>query len=514
MLDSEFSDLKNLLNNIDFTNYNVNNEPINLNNDLIKKYVNFKMESTYTISEFTMNNNIITIKNWYNINKFTLDNTTLTLYFSNAINLKDQSLFTLVERHSIDIPFVNFLSATQQNSNTVSLINLYNVVNNNILNDNIVDELRFNVSNFNFRSTNDITNYFNYLKILTIKTKTNIYHYLVEVQNNQNSYNITSNSNNIFIKNDILEVNLEFINLIFNDIGSIDSNVIENNIFPAPVSQNWNYDPTKTYWLVLNNNYYLLKYDNGNFVVFTSLVSGIYTLREIDNNYIPSLFNYSNYYMNIKKVSDLFDFYFQSSFILLGKSDLNSNKPYIYVYNLPFNSNESSKYFINNYEVKLLLPLNTNQFFGKKISPIFNYESLQSNNNIGLIDTMINLFDTQFNDPDYINIINVIEQAQTELLNLNVTIINDKNIYGKTSIQIINNTKNINDFDLTFFNNDDYNKYSKLCIDLYGNNVSVISNGIIQNIPYNIYNVPNIIYKGSSKINSNLTEYLTSIQNY
>ena len=525
MSDNEFNELKKILNNIDFTNYNIDNKPISLNNNLIQKYIKFKMETTYTITEFLLSNNTITINNWYNnnkynteysiinnttnliynVNSFTLNNTTLILYFNNTINLVNQRFFTLVEKHTIDMPLVNFSSSIQQNINTITSINLYN-----IFNDNIIDEYRFNVSNFDFTSTNDITNYYNYLKILTIKTKTDIYHYLVEIQNNKNSYNITSNSNKIFIKDDILETNIEFIKLLFNDFGSIDSNIIQNNMFSIPASQSWIYDQTKTYWLVLNNNYHLLKYDNGNFIIFDELKNGIYTIREIDNTYIPSLFNYCNYYMNSKKVSDLFDFYFQSSFILLG----DQTKPYVYIYNLPFNSNETTTYYINNYLVNLLLPLNINQFFNKKISPLFNYETLKNNNKIGLIDSMINLFDTHFNDPDYINIINVIEQSQTEIINLNLSILNDKYIYGKTSIEIINNTKSLNEFNLTIFNNDDYNKHSKLCIDIYGNNNSVVSNSIIQNISYNIYNIPTIIYKGSSKISSNLTEYLTSIQNY
>lgn len=536
MLDTEFTNLKNLINNIEFTNFNVNNQPISLNNNLIKNYTNFKIETTYDISDFSLLNNTITINNWYNnnkynseysivnkttnliynVSKFILNDTILTLYFDNIIDLNNQSNFSLLERHQIDVPIVNFVSSTQTNYNNVVLINLYNVVNNNILNDNIVDEFRFNVSNFNFTTTNIITNYFNYLKVLTIKTEKYTYHYLVEVENDQNDYKITSNYDQVFIKDTIIEINLELINLIYTDIGSIDSNTIDNKIFPVPISQNWNYDPTRTYWLVINNDYHLLKYDNGNFVVFDNLISGLYVIREIDNSYIPSIFNYCNFYMNSIKVSDLFDFFIQSTFILLGKTDVNSitQKPYIYVYNLPFNTNKTTKYYINNYQVNLLIPLNTNQFFSKKITPIFNYEIIKSNNNIGFIDSMINLFDIQFSDPDYINIINVIEQAQNEILNLNLSILNDVNIYGKTSIEIIDNTKKINEFDLTIFNNDDYNKFSKLCIDIYGNNSSVISNGIIQNISYNILSIPNILYKGSSKVSSSLSNYLNAIQNY
>jgi hypothetical protein len=138
---------------------------------------------------------------------------------------------------------------------------------------------------------------------------------------------------------------------------------IVNNSFPIPQSSNWEYDANKTYWLVLNNEYILLKYDNGNFILYDNLIEGLYYIREIDNSYIPSLYNYSNFYLNTNKVSDMFDFFLQSPFIFLAETDIDYSFPYLFIYNLPFNSNTTTKYFINNYEVNLIIPLNTNQFF-------------------------------------------------------------------------------------------------------------------------------------------------------
>ena len=72
------------------------------------------------------------------------------------------------------------------------------------------------------------------------------------------------------------------------------SDIIIDNKFPIPTSSIWVYDGTKTYWLFLSGKYYLLKYDNGYFIVFDNLISGLYTIREIDNNYVPSIYNFSN----------------------------------------------------------------------------------------------------------------------------------------------------------------------------------------------------------------------------
>jgi hypothetical protein len=527
---NDYSNLKNNINVVDFKKYN--DTPFDINS--LNNLVNFTINNSYKIDTFKYISNQIIINNWYNNNKvntnynvmnirtniiynvdsFTLDNTTLTLNFINPINLTDETSFKLTELHSLDLPIINFKSSTKIISNDVNIINLYKVIDSIIVNDNIDSSYFFNVSDFDFTCTNVLSNYFTYLKILTINSNNNIYRYIVDIQNNQNTYNITSNYNIEFNKDSITEVNIEFVNFIYRDIITIDSNTIINNSFPIPQISNWEYDANKTYWLVLNNRYILLKYDNGNFIVYDNLIEGLYYIREIDNSYIPSLYNYSNFYLNTNKVSDMFDFFLQSPFIFLAETDINYSFPYLFIYNLPFNSNTTTKYFINNYEVNLIIPLNTNQFFEKKISPIFNNEVIKSNSSHNLIDSMINLFDVEFSDPNYINIIEVLEKSQTELLNLNLNTLNDKNIFGSTSLEIINNIKELNNFDLTKYNNDDYNLYNKLCLNIYNNNSVVTSNSIIQGITYNIYNIPLLTYTSSSKINSKLSTYLSSIQSY
>ena len=528
----DYRNLKDNINIVDFIEYS--NTPLDIN--ALKNLVNFTIKNIYDITSFDIKKNgtQIIINNWYNNNKessvysitnihtniiydvdnFILDDTILTLNFINPINLDFEINFQLNELHSIDIPIIKFNSSTQLINNNVNLINLYKIIDNIIVNDNIIANYFFNISNFNFTSTNDLSNYFTYLKVLTINSNNNIYRYLVDIQNNGNTYNIISNYNIEFNKNDIIEINIEFINFIYIDIGSINSILIINNSFSIPQSPNWNYNPNKTYWLFLNGNYYLLKYDNGNFIIFDDLIEGIYFIREIDNSYIPSIYNYCNYYLNTNKVSDLFDFFLQSSFIILSQTDINFSSPYIFVYNLPFISNQNTKFFINNYEVNLIIPLNTNQFFGKKINPIFNYEVIKNNSNSDLLVSMINLFNAVFSDPNYLNIINVLENSQLELLNLNLNILNDQNDFGNTSLEIINNIKNINNFNLTLFNNYDYERYNNLCLNIYNNDSSVSNNSIIKGIPYRIYNIPLLTYSGSFKISSNLSNYLTSIKSY
>ena len=78
------------------------------------------------------------------------------LNFNNPIDLTNQTYFILVENHYIDLPILNFSSIIQLNNNSITIINLYNVNNNTIINDTIIDQFRFNVANFNFTSIMEV----------------------------------------------------------------------------------------------------------------------------------------------------------------------------------------------------------------------------------------------------------------------------------------------------------------------------------------------------------------------
>jgi len=221
--------------------------------------------------------------------------------------------------------------------------------------------------------------------------------------------------------------------------------------------------------LVNNTTYLSLSYNNSIFTVLDKIEPILYILREINNEYIPSLYNFINY--NNNGLSDLMDFFFQTPMIFLA---LDTNAPYLYFYNIPFNINSNTTVLLNNKQVNIILPLNSNQFFNKITSPVYDKENLYNYDTFeNIITNMSSLFDTIFQNSLYIDIINTLENAQTELINLNTNILNDINNYGSTTKQIIKNSSLINKINLFNYNNDDYSIYNKLAIDIYGNYTNI-----------------------------------------
>jgi hypothetical protein len=146
-------------------------------------------------------------------------------------------------------------------------------------------------------------------------------------------------------KNNITNVDIEFIYINYLDLGTKDASTIVNNQFSINNRNNWKYDPTKTYWLVYNNTYITLRYKNGNFIVNDTLLNVIYTIREIDNTSLPSFFNYINYFTNTNSPCDLMDFVFQTPMIFLALTGTNNNyiAPYLYFYNMNKSYYENSE---------------------------------------------------------------------------------------------------------------------------------------------------------------------------
>ena len=60
---------------------------------------------------------------------------------------------------------------------------------------------------------------------------------------------------------------------------------------------------------------------------------------------------------------------------------------------------------------------------------------------------------------------------------------------------------------LKIFQNTDFYKYNKLALDIYGNNTTLTTDSIVQNIKSSIYNVPIKSYIGNRKISSELIYY-------
>ena len=530
--DNDLTQFINTANNIYITQTSANNSPIKLNESTIQSYSTLKITNTFNITNFIQNNNIIIIPNFdnntktnttftllfnkilYNVTSFTNVNLTLTLTVNNLeTNVNN---FTLTQYNSIQVPLVTFSNIIYPNIPFVQ-INIFQKINNSITLDNILASNSFNLNNLIIEIDKNIINYYNYFKIINITTTTQIYRILVNILNVNGKFTITTinQQDYFFNKNNINIITVEFINILFRDIGIKDSNIIFNNQFSIPVRNDWVVDPNKTYWLVYLDQYIPLKYKNQNFIVNDPLVPNIYTIREIDNNSLPSFYSFLNYYNNLNRPSDIMDFFFQTPMIFLTNSS--DNIPYFYFYNIPFIIDNQTKMTLNNKSINIIIPFNSNQFFIKgtdKISTLFDIEILASTiSRINLLTFINKQFDSIYNDPQYIDIINLLEKAKNDILNLNFDMLNNT-LYGNTTETIVNNIKKINNYDLINFNNEDFEKYNKLALDLYGNNNTLISNSVIQNLTKNIYTYPIVSYINNRKLTSSLNTYLNNIPKF
>jgi len=534
----DLSGLLLTMNQINITQLQVNNEPISLQESNIKSYNNLQINNTYNISNFIVNSYTIIINNWdnnskinssysikynsiiYQVKSFINNNFILTLNF-NYLPSKINS-FILNETHKIKIPLVNFNNSNNP-VNTFININIFNktnsiIINNKLLNNNNI----FNLNNLLFKANTIINNYVYYFKIINITINNKIYRYNINIINNQGNYQIITNKDIILNKDNISNIDLEFIYIKYLDITTKDATSIKDNKFIINNRNDWTYDPFKTYWLVYNNIYIIITYNDGYFYINDNLLPVIYNVREIDNTYIPSFLNYINYYTNNNNISDLMDFVFQTPMIFLAQTNNNQySAPYLYFYNIPFLINNgytqdkrliNSKLFLNNFLINIILPLNSNQFFGKNITTLYDPENLLiPYNHYNLINYVNDQFDIIYNDPLYSSIINTLEQTKQLILNLNLNFLNDTSYYGNTSNTIISNISKINNYDLINYNTEDFDHYNKLFIDLYNNNTPLISNYIIQNLVVNIYNYPATSYLPNRKISSDLNYYLQNI---
>lgn len=534
--ETNYEKLKLNINQITLQSLNNNNVPIALDETSIKNYSTLMIKTKYEITNFIqLDTHNLVINDWDNnwnsnskyyiyynnikhyVYNFTNNNFILSLNFNESDIPTIVNSFILEEYYYIDVPLVSFDNLLNNPVNQVYSFNIFKIINNKIVTDNIISNDIFNISNMNIILTSEINKYFRYFKIIKFLTNDNVCHrYVIDLQNNNTNYSIITNEIVEFNKNNLISVDIEFLNISYTDLGTKDTNTIFNNIFEFNETNEWHYNQNNTYWLYNNKDYILLKYENNNFIVLDDLKPNItYTIREIYNDNIPNLFNYINYYNNPSSPSDLMDFFFQTTFIMIMNTDSNNRYPYIYIYNLPFLLSLNSEIYLDNNKINNLLPLNTNQFFNKQVSPTFSKDCLVNRlSHINLLKIMTNLINTEYSNPDYKNIFDVLEQSKTEIVNLNLNILNDTTLYGKTSIQIIKNSMSINNIDLTIFNNDDYNKYNNLALDIYNNNSNLISNIVIQNIKKPIYNIPIVSLLPSRKINSDLIEYLNEIPKY
>ena len=522
--EKEFLLLKSTINTINITQLQSNNIPINLNESSINNYNDLQIINTYNIyNNFIKDNYIIKILNWnnnskisslyyiiinkivFNAIKFTNINFELILFFDYLPN--NINNFILKETHNIKIPLIS-ITNSEIPLNICNIINIYKKNNNILITDNIISDKIFKLNNLIIKITKTINDYIYYFKLISININNNISRYLVDIININGDYMIISDNLTLFNKDEIISIDLEFINIIYRDIATKDSNTIINNKFTINNRNDWIYDPKKTYWLYYNGKYITLQYIDDSFIVNDELEKVVYIVREIDNTSIPTF----NNLIKTSNISDLMDFFFQTSMMFLSMTSLNNNSmPYIYFYNIPFLLNDSEIY-LNNKKITIILPLNSNQFFNKNFSILYDKENLLKKvTHIELVKYVTSQFDLIYYQTEYISIINTLEKAKNIIIELNNNILLDNSHYGKTTETIINNIKKINSIDIINFNNEDYYLYNKLALDLYGNNLNLISNNVIQGLIVNIYNYPIISNIPNRKISLELINYLNNI---
>jgi len=537
--DNDYITLKSSLNLIQPISLSVNNVPIAISESTIKQFNLLELNTKYTIDIFQQKNNQLIIPNWnnnyndktifiiqnnnilYTPIDYTINNFILTLSFKNLPIINN---FILIEKHELNIPIVSFYNPTQYPSNNFNSINIFKKINNNIVFDNILSENIFNISNLPILIDTIINNYFNFFQTLKITTSTDTFRYNINIDTNNGKYLINSLSNIEFNKKNILSVDVEFLQIIYTDLGTQDGTTIIDNQFIF-TSNSWTYNNKFTYWLVYNNIYIPLTYFNITFSVLGNFQNVIYTIREINNDSLPSFFNYLNYYQNTTSPSDLMDFFFQTPMIFLVKnhefpSDITQYNnaftiPYLYFYNIPFIISSQTEILINTKLVNIILPLNSNQFFGKYPSTLFDTELLFNKiDHYKLISLMSSTFDSIYQNPLYNNIINTLEQVKIEMVNLNTNILNNSANYGKTTNLIINNSKIINKIDIFNYNYNNFSYYNNLALELYGNNSTIINDSVVQNIKLYIYNYPLVSYLPNRKIKTDLINYLNYIPTF
>ena len=493
-----------------------------LNESEIKNFNKLKIINKYYVDYKILSNTII-ISNWYNnynVNtifyitsfnnnyyptSFSVDNFILTLTFD-YLPIIDNTLNLIVE-NNIDLPLVNLADGLIPQNNFF-IFNIFSKTNNLITNDNILSLTNlFRLNNLLINIDNTINNYIFYFKVIVITIKNEVFRYFIEIENSDGYYKIISNNNELYDKNEITNIDIEFIEIKYRDIGTKDGNTITNNTFVIEIQNNWVWDINKTYWLYGNQKYLSLRYENGNFIVNDKLEPIVYIIREIDNTSLPSFYNYLNYYENSNLISDLMDFFMQTPMIFLLKG-----QPYLYFYNIPYNIDSNTELYLNNKLVTWILPINSNQFFGKKVSTLFDREILLNNLSLpDLITLMSTQFDSIFYQSTYLNIINVLENAKKILIELNTTFLN--NNYGKTTNEIITNINKINNYDLLNYTNINFSNSNNLVLELYGN-TTILSNKIIQGLNVQFYNYPYTSYLPNRKISSDLLNYLNSIPTF
>ena len=282
--------------------------------------------------------------------------------------------------------------------------------------------------------------------------------------------------------------------------------------------------------------------------------------------------------MNNKGISDLNDFIFNKSFIMMSNNTSNEtftnynnlvnsfDTPNLYFYNIDFKIDKTSNIKLNDKIVNYLLPLSTQQFFYKtndddyynientqlitmqpdQISELYFNPSFDESNifpnflinnkyyaNV-MIDLIINnleLIITQ--NKDYETITNLIDNINNKFINTFSNYLNDNKLYGNMSNQLLSwfdELNKINIFDkyiplsITKYNNDNYFNYTQNAFRYIKDNITnyqpASTTVKFSKLPIDYLNNIKILspiftkYSSYNKISSNLYNYLLSISSF
>jgi hypothetical protein len=308
-----------------------------------------------------------------------------------------------------------------------------------------------------------------------------------------------------------------------------------------------------------------------------------YEVNFIASDNVPNLFPFISHttdinYMNNKGISDLNDFIFNKSFIMMSNNTNNETfndynnlinsftTPNLYFYNIDFKIDKTSEILLNDKIVNYLLPLSTQQFFYKtNDDDYFNIENNQlvtmqpdqiselyfnpsfdeinifpsflinnkyyANVMIDLIINNLELIITQ--NKDYKTITELIDNINNKFINTFSNYLNVNKLYGNMTQQILSWTdelNKINIFDtfislsITKYNNDNYFNYTHAAFryikDSITNYQPASSTVKFSKLPadylINIKILSPIFtkYSSNNKISINLYNYLLSISSF
>lgn len=298
-------------------------------------------------------------------------------------------------------------------------------------------------------------------------------------------------------------------------------------------------------------------------------------------NIIPNLNSFMSHstdinYMNTKNLSDMNDYFFNKPFIMMvNGSMMNTFNGYnnlvnsftqdnVYFYNIPFKINATSVITLNSNRVNYLLPISMQQYFVKESNetyylndltkmepsqrtfyPAFDEFSLTVNfilNNTyyfyadAMIDIMVSMIDNILStNADYNKIINTMESANTNYLNIFTNMIDYNNtLYGLTSRQILYYVDTINNIGSTLYyilnfdinilapnpcpmihSNIDFLRYSHNAMRLVDDG-NILNDSKLVTFKTNILNILSPVYNyysSSKKVSPSVYAYFNTISN-